>query len=88
MESTSNQAPMVIDSRKNICIKPRTMKLRGEDQKLTIEYIVDFESFRVNEYPLKEHFKAQGWMNLFDMLNGPTYPYPVKHFWVRDEVID
>lgn len=37
-------------------------------------------------YPLKEHFKVQGWMYFFNILNGPTYPYLVNDFQVRDEV--
>lgn len=88
MTSTSNQAPMVIDYRNNLQIKPRTLKLREGDLKLIVEQIVDFESFWVNGYPLKAYFEAQGWMNFFDMLNGPTFSYLVKYFWVKLEVYD
>lgn len=64
------------------------MKLKGEDLKVIVEQVIDFKSFRINGYPLKEYFKAQGWMNFFDMLNGPTFPYLVKYFQVRVEVFD
>lgn len=62
--------------------------LREEDLNLIIEQIIDFECFRFNGFALKTYFKAQGWMNYFEMLNGPTFPYLVKNFWVRDEVYD
>ncbi|XP_050878078.1 uncharacterized protein LOC127081894 [Lathyrus oleraceus] len=64
------------------------MKIRENDLKLIMEQIVDFKSFEVNVYPLKEHFEFQRWLHLFDILNGPTYPYLVKDLWVRVEVYD
>lgn len=53
-----------------------------------MEQLVDFKSFEVYGYPLKEHFEVQGWMYFFGMLNGPTYPYLFKELCVRVEVYD
>lgn len=53
-----------------------------------MEQIVDFKSFQVNRYPLKEHFEVQGWFHFFDILNGLAYPYLVKDLWVRAKVYD
>ena len=50
MASTYNKNPMFIDPRKNLRIKPRTMKLKTEDLKLVAEQIIDFKSFTVNGY--------------------------------------
>lgn len=47
---------------------------------------MDFESFRVNGFPLQTYFKDQGWLNYFEMMNGSTFPYLVKDFWVMAEV--
>lgn len=88
MAFTSNQALMVVYSGNNLHIKPETLKLKEEDIKLIKDQIVDFKSFRVKEYPLKAYFEAHGWLDLFDLLNGPTFPYLVKDFWVRDKVFN
>lgn len=64
------------------------MKVRENELKLTMEEIVDFESFNVNGYPLKEYFEVQGWMPYFEMLNGPIYPYLVNNFLVREKKMD
>lgn len=60
MESSSNPVPMVVEYGKALQIKPNTLMLREEDLKLIIEKIIDFESFRVNGFPLKSYFEAQG----------------------------
>ncbi|XP_058741613.1 uncharacterized protein LOC131614000 [Vicia villosa] len=77
-----------MDSSESLQIKPRPLTLREYDLKLIIEKVVDFKSFAANGYPLREHFEAQDLMKFFDFLNGPTYPFPVKDFWVRAEVND
>lgn len=64
------------------------MKIKENDLKSIVEQVIDFKSFEVNGYSLKEHFKVQGWMQFFNILNGPTYPFLVKDFWVRVEVYD
>ncbi|CAL5211990.1 unnamed protein product [Lathyrus oleraceus] len=86
MASSSNPIPMVIDYGKALQIKPKTLMLREEDLKLIIEKIVDFESFRVSGFPLKSYFEDQGWMNYFEILNGPTFPYLVKDLWASAKV--
>lgn len=55
---------------------------------LIVQHIIDFNSFEVNVYPLKEQFEVQGWIHFFDILHGPTYPCLVKYLWVRAEVYD
>ena len=35
-----------------------------------------------------EYYEAQGLMDYFNMLNGPTYENLVRHFWVRAHVYD
>lgn len=86
--SSSQQAPLTVETRNGFHFKPRTMEIRENDLKFIMEQIVDFKSFEVNGYPLKEHFDIQGWMHFIDMLNDPPYPYLVKDFWVRAEVHD
>jgi len=34
------------------------------------------------------YYEAQGLMDYFNMLNGPTYDILVRHFWVRAHVCD
>ena len=88
MAFTSNQALMVVYSGNNLHIKPETLNLKEEDLKLIKDQIVDFKSFKVKEYPLKDYFEAHGLLDFFDLLNGPTFPYLVKDFWVRDKVFN
>ena len=80
--------PLKIDSMQSLKIKPKTSSLNQDDLKLLIEQIVDFESFEANDCKLKKYFESQGWMNYFNLLNGPTYSTLVKDFWVRAEVYD
>lgn len=79
---------MVVDFGNGLQIKPRTMNVRENDLKLILEQMVDFESFIVNGYSLREYFEGQWWMPYFEIFNGPTYPYLVNDFWVRAEVFD
>ncbi|XP_050902473.1 uncharacterized protein LOC127114014 [Lathyrus oleraceus] len=88
MASSLDPVSMVVNSGKSLEIKPKTLTLREEDPKLIIEHIVDFESFRVNGFPLKAYFEDQGWINYFKMLNDPTFPYLINDFWVRTKVHD
>lgn len=47
MMSSSNaqHAHMIIESRKSMTIKPKTMDLNQSDMKLLVEKMVDFDSF-------------------------------------------
>ncbi|CAL5211981.1 unnamed protein product [Lathyrus oleraceus] len=87
MASSSN-AHMTIKTGKSMTIKPKTMDLNQYDLKLLVEKIVDFDSFSQNGHDLRSFFRVQEWSSIFDILNGPTYPYLVKYLWVRAEVFD
>lgn len=80
MASSSQQAPVEVESGKGFHIKLRIMKFIKNELTLILEQIVDFESYSVNGYPLREYFEVQGWMFYFEMPNEPTYPYLVKDF--------
>ena len=60
MVSSSNPVVIVVNSSKALQINPRTLMFIEEDLKLIIKPIVEFESFRVNDFPLKGYFEAQG----------------------------
>lgn len=86
--SKAQTAHMIVNSRKSITIKPKTMNLNQDDLKLLVEQIFNFDSFSQNGYNLCRFFKTQEWSSFFDMMNEPTYPYLVKYFWVRARVFD
>ncbi|MCI33644.1 cullin-like protein, partial [Trifolium medium] len=50
--------------------------------------MVDFESFKVNDFDIEDLFVKQGWKRYFDMLNGPIYSRLVKEFWMKAQVYD
>jgi hypothetical protein len=53
------------------------------DLSFAIENPVDFESFRVNDFPqIKDRFERQGMLYYFDIMNEPTYVDVVKEFWM------
>lgn len=85
--SSSQLAPMNVKYGKSLYINPKIIDIK-EDLKLTVEQIVDFDSFNLNGYPIWNFFKVEEWDSLFDMLNEPTYPHMVKDLWVRSEVYD
>jgi hypothetical protein len=41
----------------------------------------------VNGFDIKGVFEEQGWLNYFEMLNGPIYPILIKEFWLGAKVI-
>lgn len=87
-KSTSQQDFLTVETGKGFHVKPITMKIRENNLKLIVERVVNFKLFEINGYPLKEHFKVQGWLHFFDILNGLTYPYLVKDLWLRVEIYD
>ena len=67
-------------------IKGRTMSL--EEWDLNVQRPVDFISFAHHGCDIRSYYEAQGLMDYFNMLNGPTYENLVRHFWVRAHVYD
>ncbi|PNX54869.1 hypothetical protein L195_g048491 [Trifolium pratense] len=64
---SSQQVSIVVESRKRLTIKPRTIEFRDEELQLIIEKVVDFESFRENGFELEELFEIKDAAN--DELN-------------------
>lgn len=77
---------MKVVSGKSLHIKPKMMKVIENGLNLITKQIIDFESFIVNGYLMKECFKVQGCMSYFEMLNGPIYLYLIKDLWAREKV--
>jgi hypothetical protein len=69
-------------------IKGRTMSLEEWDLKIQTKNPVDFTSLEYHGCDIRSYYKAQGLMDYFNMLNGPTYEALVRHFWVRASVYD
>jgi len=69
-------------------IKGRTMKLEEWDLKIQTENPVDFISLAHHGCDIRSYYEAQGLMEYFKMLNGPTYQTLVRHLWVRAHVFD
>lgn len=89
MESSSlPQVSIDMDFCESLNIRPRSLILNGNDLKLIIEQVVDDYNFDANGYHRKEFFEAQGWMNYFNIVNGLTYSFVVRYFWLRGEVYD
>jgi len=81
LESTTQEAPAYE-------IKGRTMSLKELDLKIQTENLVDFTSLAHHGCDIRSYYEAQGLMDYFNMLNGPTYKTLVRHFWVRAHVYD
>jgi len=64
------------------------MKLEEWDIKIQTENPVDFISLAHHGCDIRSYYEAQGLMEYFKMLNGPTYQTLVRHFWVRVHVYD
>lgn len=64
------------------------MKLEEDDLFVQVENPVDFISLKVYGVDLSDYLLVQDLDGYFGMLNGPTYEYLVKYFWVRAEIYD
>jgi len=69
-------------------ISGSTMKLKEHQLKIQVENPVDFKSLTFHGCDIKEFYAAQGWLQYFNLLNGPTYKALVRHFWVRASIYD
>jgi len=69
-------------------IKGRTMSLKEWDLNVQVERPVDFISLAHHGCDISSYYEAQGLMDYFNMLNGPTFENLVRHLWVRAHVYD
>jgi len=69
-------------------IKGRTMLLEEWDLNVQVERPVDFISLAHHGCDIRSYYEAQGLMEYFNMLNGPTYENLVRHFLVKAHVYD
>jgi len=69
-------------------IKGRTISPEDWDLNVQVERPVDFISLAHNGCDIRSYYEAQGLMDYFNMLNGPTYENLVRHFWVKAHVYD
>jgi len=53
-----------------------------------VESPIDFLSLAHHGCDLRDIYQAQGLMEYFSMLSGPTYLTLVRHFWVRAKLYD
>ncbi|MCH80540.1 hypothetical protein A2U01_0001310 [Trifolium medium] len=82
-----SKLPIDTASQKQCYFKNKTINLSEEKFDLVLEQPVDFESLRANGYDVKSYFEEQGWMEFFDVINGPVYHIPVKDFWPKCDII-
>jgi hypothetical protein len=80
-ESTTQETPAYE-------IRGRTMSLEEWELNVQTENPVDFISLAHYGCKLMGYNEAQGLMDYFNMLNGPTYKNLIRHFWVRAQVYD
>jgi len=69
-------------------IRGRTMTLEEWELIVQVESPVDFLSLAHHGCDLRDIYHAQGLMDYFGMLSGPTYLTLVRHFWVRAQLYD
>jgi len=69
-------------------IRGRTMTLEEWELVVQVESPVDFLSLARHGCDLRDIYQAQGLMDYFGMLSGPTYLTLVRHFWVRAQLYD
>jgi len=69
-------------------IRGRTMTLEEWELVVQVESPVDFLSLAHHGCDLRDIYQAQGLMDYFGMLSGPTYLTLVRHFWVRAQLYD
>jgi len=66
-------------------IKGRTMKLEESDLKIQTENPVDFISLAHHGCDIRSYYEAQGLMEYFNMLNGPTYQTKMLLSWKKQK---
>jgi hypothetical protein len=59
-------------------IKGRTMSLEEWELRIQTEYPVDFDSLAYHGCDIRSYYEAQGLMDYFNMLNGPTYKILIR----------
>jgi len=64
------------------------MSLEEWDLNVPVERPVDFISLAHHGCDIRSYYEAQGLMDYFNIVNGPTYENLVRHFWVRAHVYD
>ena len=64
------------------------MSLEEWELVVQVENLVDFLSLAHHGCDLRDIYQAQGLMDYFGMLIGPTYLTLVRHFWVRAQLYD
>jgi hypothetical protein len=64
------------------------MSLEEWELRIQTENPMDFDSLAYHGYDIRSYYEAQGLMDYFNMLNGPTYKTLIRHFWVRASVYD
>ena len=69
-------------------IRGRTMTLEEWELVVQVESPVDLLSLARHGCDLRDIYQAQGLMDYFGMLSGPTYLTLVRHFWVRAQLYD
>jgi len=87
-ETSSGSKQASGSSSSGLLIKSKTMAIPVESFEVQIESPVDFESLKRNGMDMEALIGMQQMFSYFDMLDGPTYVYMVKDFWVRAEVYD
>jgi hypothetical protein len=80
-ESTTQETPAYE-------IRERTMSQEEWELNVQTENPLDFISLSYHGCDIRYYYEAQGLMDYFTMLNGPTYKNLVRHFWVRAQVYD
>jgi len=86
--SSTQGTSMQLNSSEAYQIKGRTIKLEEDDLFVQVENPVDFKSLNHHGIDLSNYLLYQDLNGYFGMLNGPTYEYLVKYFWVRAEIYD
>jgi len=64
------------------------MTLEEWELVVQVESPIDFLSLAHHGCDLRDVYQAQGLMDYFGMLSGPTYLTLVRHFWVRAQLYD
>jgi len=68
-------------------IKGRTMSLEECDLNVQVEQPVDFISLAQHGCDIRSYYEAQGLMDYFNMLNGPTYKNLVRHLEEIEKIL-
>ncbi|MCH86142.1 hypothetical protein A2U01_0006996, partial [Trifolium medium] len=97
--SASSSNPAQVPNQQNnvssIIKKGEDLKPAGKFMQIDIKELVlledrpiDFENFKLNGFDFEPLFKAQGWKNYCNMMNGPVYEHFVRAFWIKSYVFD